>query len=861
MASKYEMVLTYLKKLGLEKVDREERNILLKKIKSNGNLESLKEELKLLFALNKSLITSYGSVSVKNMMDLYNSIDANLLLRLFSLQKEIESRAHDELEALSAFKKVALEILKTNVKVNEKIGEMLDDSFQKSLEVKDSLYLTMLDVEKADAVFDNCMKRSRLFLGQCDAKNLERIIFCLKKNYSFSDDEIVKISTKCSSFFVDSSASKITHLNKKIEEFKAYIQEQNTVMSTAEEINALLDKDFKEILFDASSIARTQSTNINKTISFLMGESLEKLTNVNKRLVGVRGNFTPYELARIYNESISSLTISVEKIGDVCFNISKVFEKTFGCELDLKNLINGNNFSHIAQLTKDDYLEDKKIGEIFSLLSEFVSEEDMANLLKNGFSFLKAPLDAVKKSLQRAVLESHNTDELRVNVIKKIRNHFDMYAGQFEGVDRKNSTYRSRSFNKVGIKDMDKNELIDVLKKLETEDAIIDEWDKKWNDETREYRILQLEIELVDLLDEIQAAKEFLNIDIVTIDQYLAEVETVKEMVLSLNEKYQSMIDGKKLNGELRILTESCEKGLDDLYDGVNAAIAIVISNYKIAKESLEAGIEENRAKLGDLEKGLKKLTELDSLIEEKGISEEKYEELIAIVDDINGFSDEIMKYSHDGIENANRAGELMKTLHELIQKSIQENILNGASEKNSWPFRIQDDVRWPLFLQVLKDEELITNTPFQLISSKGTQTYTYKKIRDQFTETELKVADEIYELLKSVKDMCIVSKAKIEEYIQKYNLSHLRQPDLDISSQSKVNLHNYLASKIVEFGEEKEKSASEMKQLLNRRKRLEEARYAERMIEITEKNDDLEKEVERYIKAINEVIKTQIKR
>ena len=79
------------------------------------------------------------------------------------------------------------------------------------------------------------------------------------------------------------------------------------------------------------------------------------------------------------------------------------------------------------------------------------------------------PVEAVKKSLQEAVLESSNKDELRKNVLQKIRNHFDIYEGKFEDVqreDKKSATISS--LNKVGVKDVNEEELMVVLEKLKT---------------------------------------------------------------------------------------------------------------------------------------------------------------------------------------------------------------------------------------------------------------------------------------------------------------------------------------------------------------------------------------------------------
>ena len=228
MSGNFGEIISFLKELGIENVTKGEKKALYKVFENSDSVRKLRGDLDLLFAINQSLVSSYEKVSVSNMLEIYKTIDAKLLLNLSTM-----------------YELCRMKTLQTNEVVNNEVGRMLDSAFKKSLELKDSLYLTMRSKEQANALFDNCVRRAKTFIRQCESSNLEKIIYCLKNEFSLTDEEIVSISKKCASFFVASSVSKINNLNKQIIAFKDYIRKQSSVMSTAVEIDKLLKKDFK----------------------------------------------------------------------------------------------------------------------------------------------------------------------------------------------------------------------------------------------------------------------------------------------------------------------------------------------------------------------------------------------------------------------------------------------------------------------------------------------------------------------------------------------------------------------------------------------------------------------------------------
>ena len=342
---KTEVLFKYLKELGLEGLTQNEKRNIHKTFFEYENMELVKREIELLFAVNRALISSYETVSVNNILSLYRSTDTDLLIKLYSVYAEIKGKSKDELEARRNFKKAVTEIMNVNEVVNEEVARTVNDTFKKSLELKESLYLTMIDKNKADKLFNNCIRRSKNFIRDCEYRNLEKIIYCLKKDFSFTDEELVSISSRCASFFVASNVSKINNLYKGLDEFKEFINSQSNKMSTALEVKKLLDKDFKEVLKESSSVATIAPENLNKTLKFLMGEKLGNLTACGKKTFELRGDFTPIQLAKIYNESITTLGVSVEKISDVASNISDVYKRTYNKELDLRSVPSTNQMT------------------------------------------------------------------------------------------------------------------------------------------------------------------------------------------------------------------------------------------------------------------------------------------------------------------------------------------------------------------------------------------------------------------------------------------------------------------------------------------------------------------------------------
>lgn len=848
---KTDVLFKYLKELGLEGLTQNEKKNIHKNFYEYSNMEQAKREIELLFAINRSLINSYETVSVNNILSLYKSTDADLLIKLYSIYTEIKDKSKDEIEARRNFKKAVTEIMSVNELVDEEIARTLDATFKKSLELKESLYLTMIDKNKADKLFDNCKRRSKNFIRDCEYRNLEKIIFCLKKDFSFTDAELVSISSRCASFFVSSSVSKINNLYKGIEEFKSFITAQSSKMSTALEVKKLLDKEFKEVLRESSSVATLNPESINKTLKFLMGEKLGNLTACGRKTFELRGEFTPIQLAKIYNESITTLGVSVEKISDVSINVAEAYKRTYGKDLDLRKLINGNNFTSISQLSKEDYLQEKKIGEIFDILSMFISEEDMENLLRNNFSFLIAPTSAVKKSLQEAVLASGNKDELKKNVLQKIRNHFDIYDKPDANVIRAQKPSSEISLNKVGIKNFEEEEIRTVLEKLNTSNEAIESWGQKWNREEKEYRDLAIQLDLEDLNEQIDNISEFLKIKFVNQEQFISELMVVKELFEEVDAGYKEIVENKKLSKNLRVMAEKTFSKLEGIRHSINNNLSTVIKMYEEEVQTLNHELRFNQTKIDKATKQSEKRRELDELIEKRGISIEKVKRNSSIVEDINDFCVEIDSSIKEILAKEKKADALVsKYFVFLREEGKQEMLQKGLDSKNIGVTDRMLSRLFPMFVYSLEVEGLIEDADRSLGNKYNVPKVPYKQYRAQLNDKERAFTDTIYKIYCENTEKKQLMRNKAVEYLAKYGISG----DGLVSTQEKL-------AALGKFLRQIEEELKTDQKIVYESDKFDEKEISERTTSLLLEKEQLEKEIEEFCRKIDLLTKEKITR
>lgn len=677
MDKDYLELLQFLKKLGLEDISKTEKRALYTRLKNGTNLENLKKELEVLYSLNRVLIDSYTSVSLANMLKINNDIDSNLLVKLYMLYSSIKSKGLSRIDTIRQFKSLSYDILLENKNTNLQIQSLVKSTITQLQMQKESLYLIMLDKNKADALINNCYKRARLSLQKCQISNLENVVWCLKNNFSLTDDELVKISSQCGTLFALSSASKLVNLNKTLNDFKNYISNQLKITNKSIAASKLLDKSFKEILTTSGTLANADTKTLEDMIRFLKGEELGL---VSKNALGVmsklKGNFTPGQLAKIYSKSITSLDTSVNKIADSCLNIYEAYAKHYGVNLSLDNFVNGRNFVSLTTLRKEDYQENGKIDKIFEMLSPFITKSNMKNLLENNFGFLRASVLEVKLGIQEAILESKNNDELQRNLLKRIRGQFSRNVGSYVNVNRESSIIVDKS-KQIKINDMQEDDILDVLKKLETSEKEIEEWKNSWNKEDKEIRNLQVQIDLEDFLAQLEDLKEIGNIGFATLETYIEEIDIIKSLYRDIVNKYNEILASNRLNKNLKEISSKVEKAIDEVAFIINKDIDHVINEYSLMIKGVNEELEKvnvSKSRYTNLDQRIKSL---EDEILAKGISKEVLDQDKKKIEQLYAFISQNQVEFEYTLSQEKLADASTNTLYDLLFEKEQRSVGN----------------------------------------------------------------------------------------------------------------------------------------------------------------------------------------
>lgn len=753
MKEKLDELILFLKELGIEEVKDEEKKILLSRLESGENMDILKRELQFLLSLNRILITSYSKVSVENMDKINKSIDVNLLLKLFVEHNKINDRKKDTIDSLKAFRSFAYEALNNNSKFNNLINQNIVSSFSKVAQLRQSLYLSMLDSSKVDALLRNCMRRSKLFLDECDALNLERLVECLKKNYLLNDDELVEISKNCASFFAFSSASKLKNISNTIERFRDYIYNNLKFSNSSIDASMLLNKDFKDILMNSASVAINNSDSIENTVKFLCGHNLGDLLDTPRGFRTLKGSFTPLELAKIYNESITSLSISVDKIADICANISECYKNCFGKDLDLNGFINGRNFASMSQLSKEDYDASYKLKIVFDLLKMFVSSEDMENLLKNNFSFLMASVGDIRSSLKEAILNSKDKDELNKNVLKKIKSHFGMNKnsskvknGTSGGKLNNKVTIKIGSLNNVSIKDISYDELEEILKKLDVKEEDIKKWKKEWNSDDYLNKTIE-DLEILENIDkELDELDSFTHMNFSDIESFTDEMILARDIYLGLKDTYEKMIENNILDEELLSLNDIVKEKMFVIGKKIDDNINYILSFYNSQIDNLNKRLQKLKEDEKTYLANAEEMSKIDKFVEENNLSYERALEEKKEMLELVSFLEKKAKEGKKVLELDDKVARLTDKFYGLLSEKVMKD--NSIIEINKSEMI---STLFALFVKTLYEEGVIVYDPVIEHAKKYEDIKTYNQFKEIFlTSKEAKISDKIYEYFKS---------------------------------------------------------------------------------------------------------------
>lgn len=734
-------IMVFLERIGIKKLSKEDSKAL-REFFSKRNLNLGLHELEVFYYINKSLLKTYETVSIENMMRVSKEIDLEMMLQFFAEFQELKSKSLDEKEFMKEFRKFAKKIYYRNTKTTKEIKSVVEEEMSKLESIKHVLYLGIGDEKVADQLFDNCVKRSKLFLDMCDADNLSDLLQYLKNNVKLTNNEMLDISSRCATFFSNSSAKKMMELKSTLDSLKKYIKKNLTVDNKESNVN----KSFKDIVLSTPSFFVSNYEVVNNTVKFLQGARLgDLIENIPEELVDVTGDFNVEDVLDIFDNSITSLAISVDKIASVSMNVSKAYKSVFEKDLPLQGFINANNFNSIAQLTNDDFDVNGKIKEIFALLKPFLDAEGMEVLLKKDLSFLIASSEEVKNSLKSAIFNSKNTDEVKYNVMKKIKNHFDHYDSGYyvpSSSAKKTNNHKKR---KTQIKELNKDDLDTFLSNIDADESEIKEWQEKWNEE-RAYKQLEAQIELEDILEGIayleSETKHVRFKSIEDIDEQREMFHSMlEEAVLKKDAVFARCIANDEMN-ELNEKINLADKKARDNFD-------FNIDKFLVEFESRIKSINDSMAELNNqksvIHDHIKKAEEMKNRLVELGIDEDKLAIEKEEIDALETILDAYSKTNAKADKLYQKSMELIPKFHESFVESF--DLFHSPLKLEANRFQDSGYVLYLLTYIMIQDgyvrPAVLEGIDFQL--NKEDVTMSINELKANLSPKQQALVDEIY--------------------------------------------------------------------------------------------------------------------
>ena len=762
-----------IKDLGVLNISNSDRELLVKYFNDAPNLEAASTQAEFLFDMNRIFISTYRKISVANMCKITQDFASKIgtlyleYMKINYQSQEVNYRT-DKFERFKNIVYRTLTIQKQEYKGNDKNKEA----------IREALYEAMLDAEAADKLLSNCLKRSVNFTNQTSPLILRGLINILKTEYKFTNEELIGISSRAATFFSGSNGANIRSLEKVLEEFKEFI---NKGLNN-KKAKGLLERSFKDILLNSSTIATFDSDAIKDTIRFLQGEEATKIITFNKDLSGLKGDFNNVQLAKIYSKSITALSINLSKIANFSYNIKQAYERTFNEEFSLDGIINGNNFNELSLLSYHDFNSSGKVKEILGMFSKFLSAKDMKNLLKNHIGFLCCSEDQIKKGLREAVLASEDNAGIKKHILEKVKNCFDIFNNNLEYNHLERKEYlQSNRFGKVDFKNLNTEDIENILKDLGASENEYKEFIKKWDKEEKFYREVEIEDNLSKVIEQTDELNGMLNEFYSDTKSKLEAISIYKNLFEDINAKYLKIVQEGKIPQKLSELQEKASSSLEFVADRINNDLDVVISEYDKAAEELKRQLDEVNTGINDYYR-----LDEDDKIDQEYIKENEINEEELQVHEQNL---EDLKKSKNVISNNLKILKKDKRkIKEILNFSVRKVLgVNHKGIKKEVFERLYADLITSFYNQGLLPKEYLqvdlTNMPL---------TYDEYKVKT-FSDAEIEVLDNLKNSLLLQKQQTDHIKEQVIELLEFFNPEISEIDDLNVAyEQLKDNVEEY---------------------------------------------------------------------
>ena len=212
-------------------------------------------------------------------------------------------------------------------------------------------------------------------------------------------------------------------------------------------------------------------------------------------------------------------------------------------------------------------------------------------------------------------MTSDNKQDVKANVLHSIKTHFGRYEGLNKDIER-GPGISVGGLKKVEISDVEKEELVVILRKLHTDKEEIEIWQSKWNNEERELKDLEVQLELEAIDEELENIKELAKNIYGNISRYEEENAILMDLLKEIAERKDAILinnkisrDNEKLLSKVKYKIAVAESMINQnvdsairIYNENIAELKEILLKEKQKREKYDIAFKEYSAQLGRLE-------------------------------------------------------------------------------------------------------------------------------------------------------------------------------------------------------------------------------------------------------------------
>ncbi len=584
--------------------------------------------------------------------------------------------------------------------------------------------------ELTDITFFNFVNNLKNYWDSYNHKNLSGVLDYLHNEVDLSYVEIVKLSQKCSTIFINSNKEKIDKVSKIIENFKSIIVDKINAEELTEDSKALLDKinnyKFKNIITRCASIGNATPATLNAIVEMFNGKTIETLLQErtikfnDSKIINLAEKYKDFKLEpTIENmefllfDKISALTITPK----ACLNVLDSLNNGLKLQnpkhqTDLK-LVNAKNIADLSSVPYEKL--EARIKSVMSILSNIMHYEDISNYLKQDLSIFTVDSSVIKSKLLDCFYNAKNEQDVNKNIETLLKKGFypeQHYDGDINKLIlppipmKKQSDITKNTSIKISIPNMDSFiEMLDNFS-INTNNIVTEKDKEETSKEVTNDNGQNLQADIDKIEKEIEFYKEFMAADdlnnkfAILLNTYAEVKEKYSRLINDLSEfevpeNFMSST-GFQVNEFIQNFTEIFKPDYLDLkrsHNQLTMATQQILQIFEENNDPRRFNIYQLKEQLSKDEQSLniakttiaKKITK--SFIETRKINEEFFKKY---PNSCNIIKNEALEQLHKSIKamedkkelNCKKIESLNKKLEEINAERENDKVLNTLSEK-----------------------------------------------------------------------------------------------------------------------------------------------------------------------------------